>query len=247
MSKIKNLLIDAYSSLRKCDQFYQKVDVLFSIIQIKSRHEEYKDLDTPLYLDCKMFIGYYIKSVETRDFGYDFIELEKILKIINSNKDFKEKIGLVNYGKRYLKRNGFDNESDELKKYIHQFSVEHILNGKFELKTLFKLISHLTSYSLRALAVSIIILFLLTVIIFLPAPHESMELFLVKYDNYSSTFFTNHFLNFLAKSVDISTDFKIKPMNSGGVLVLFFLKLIYLGLILNYILKKVQELFLYER
>lgn len=247
MKEIDSFLNNLYTKLNQTEKGYQKAEILFAIIQIKSENRDFENVCNSIYVDSKNFISIYINSVDSRSFGYDFIELNKIIKIIEFNINTVEKIALCNYSCRLLLTRGFEDENSTLKNKLNSYKTTSILEQGFKLKTIRKLTSHLTSYSIKALMFTIFILFIITLLIFSPAPIEQMELFIIEYEDYSSDYLVNHILNFLAESVDVNEKFTIKPINELGILILVILKIVYILIILNYIYRKTIDLLSYAK
>ncbi len=91
---IENTLKNLYKRLKDCNNKH-KSGILFLVIQLKTENEDLKNLKQTKYKDIKLFIKYYIKSSDKRGFGYDIVNVSKIVKAISYNSNIKERCELT--------------------------------------------------------------------------------------------------------------------------------------------------------
>ncbi|PZX10892.1 hypothetical protein LX69_03278 [Breznakibacter xylanolyticus] len=215
-----------------------KAGLYFSIIQIKKDNPLLSNEVNTLYLDAKKFISCYINSIEERDLGYDVIDTNKILKCINLLGDYQEQFQLAQNAYRLLRTKGFEDESKTLRTIMNQKKTQLIKSKPYFLGKYFKLILHLSSYSLSSIALSIFTIFIITYIVLLPAPIESWQNFSVVYHSYSDSFYINHMVNIITSLFGVTNDFKVETSNLTGIFTIMSIKLFYLVFIVNYLYKK---------
>lgn len=216
-----------------------KVDLYFAIIQLKNADPNLRNIKQSKYIDIKCFINFYIRSRVKRDFGYDIIDANKIIRAIDFSDSPKEKHELYIWTIRILKKNHFESESEYISLRIRQIKLEIILSQRKSLVCYAKAFMHLTSYNFWTIFITLLFLFTLSYLLLLPAFDDRFVLFDIKYQIYSSNFYFNHFLNMLAKTFELSRDIKIIPQNWLGVLLLVLLKAFYLIFIINYLYKNI--------
>ena len=235
--EIKKALEGLYSAY-KDEKKVHKSEVLFLIIQIKADHRDLEDIEQSLYLDIKSFIKYYISSIEKKDYGYDKLETRKLKSAIEYLQDFKEKYELCLFSLRLIGLKGHEIELSKFVRYRNDCKTSY-LKSKKTLSAYLKLIQHLTSYDLKSILLSVLLIFILSNIIFLPSRFEVFELFEMSYKDYADNFFINHVLNILSAAFGIEDDKIVKPLNGGGVILLSILKSLYILIFLNYLYQKI--------
>jgi len=219
-------------------------ELYFLIVQIKLHNEEYKTVHQTIYQDSKQFISLYIRTTEKRDLGYDIINSNKIVECILSNNKYDEQYRLALFAFRILKSNGFEDESKELKRIINETKTKLIRYKPNQTSVVryLRLALHLSTYNIWTISLVIAVLFLITNIIFLPAPFENWGIYKITYNNYSSIFLFNHFLNLLSFIFGVNPVFKTETSSVLGVLVLVLMKSFYLVFIINYLYELIIDL-----
>lgn len=225
-----------YTTYKKSKAFHRS-ETLYIILQIKKEEESLKSYKQSLYLDIKKFIKYYIKSSEKKDYGYDKLNVEKIINAINTSSSDKEKYELSLYTSRLINLNGLESELIEFAKFLNVCKTES-LKKETSFGSKIRLISHIASYKLSSIIYILIAVFLLSYLIFLPAEFELFELFKMNYSNYADNFYWNHFLNIFSLAIGIESESVIIPLNGFGIFVLAILKLAYILIILNFLYQK---------
>jgi hypothetical protein len=216
---------------------FHRSEILYIILQIKKEDDNFKSYKQSLYLDIKKFIKFYIKSTDKKDYGYDKLNVEKIIKAIETSSSEKEKYELSLYASRLINLNGLEAELIEFTKYLN-ISKTKSLKKDTSLSSKIRLISHVASYKLSSIVSILIVVFFLSYLIFLPSKVELFQIFRMDYSNYADGFYLNHFLNLFSLAIGIESKNIIIPLNGFGVFVLAILKLAYILIILNFLYQK---------
>jgi hypothetical protein len=217
---------------------YGKAEIFYCAIQIKSHRPELINVNQSIYTDIKMFVKYYIESLDDRDYGYDSFNNLKIRKAIDYAQNNNEKYSLTKYTLRQLLKFELEDEINEFKKLSHIYKSKVLFDKKQFL--LFAL--NLTTYNWIAILATILLIMLLNVIIFQPAPFKSWEILDLKLHYYNGNTIINSVSNVLAFVFSIKGKFDVTPNCTRGVFLIVFLKFLYISIILNYLYKKVIEL-----
>lgn len=241
MDNIEEQLKKLYK--KNSDDPNHMADNYFYIIQIKKLNPKYIEYVQPLYIDIKFFIELYIKSRSKRDFGYDVIDINKVIEAIYSLDVANERLALLNWAYRDLKFNQFEEEAEKLISSIRKEKFITFWNrGDY-----FRLTSHLISYNLIVVITLLIIAFIICYILLLPSYNPSWSIIEFRYISFSENFYLNHLFNLLDHLLGISEDITIKPLNWKGVLLLSAMKLFYIIFIVNYLFKIITERFQLNR
>lgn len=219
------------------EENFKRVNLIYSLIQLKKNSENSEIIKT-IYVDVKLFIKTYIKSIENRDCGYDLLQPLKILTAINYVNNLNDRFNLLTYAYRNLKINEFESESDFIKDEINKTKTK-ILNSK---RKYFSSLIHQCSYDLKSIAITVLTLFLFTNLILWPAPYKFMEVYEITYANYSSNFSVNHILNIIAKIGGVNDSFNVEINSIIGLFFLLLIKLLYIIFIVNFLFEKLKEL-----
>ena len=185
---IERYLDEQYDSLNIPTTY--KHQILYNIAFAKVRFDM-KEYQQSLYLDIKKFVELYINESDNSDYGYDTIQLDKIISI-SSLLDIKQQKGILYYAKRLLSLYGHDTE--EIVEKIKEIEINIAYNDK----RYFKWISLKMSSSITALFITLLVYFLTISVVMLPAPIEAMCMFDIELHEYCNHSLGNHFLNALA-------------------------------------------------
>ena len=200
----------------------------------------YKGSDS-IYIDFKKLIVLYIKSSESKELGYDEIDVSMIDKKLDKLA-VDEKLLILDMFKRELLKNSFSSKVHECNKFIDIAKLK-LYKKKKGFKNRIKYLFLLSSSGFHALLLSLLILFVLIFIIFLPAPFAFMETINIENADFSSYSIINKVANILSLLFDLDHKMKIEASNILGVILLGALKLIFISIIINYLWKKIVEYF----
>jgi hypothetical protein len=214
-------------------------ELLFTIIQLKALKPNL--YERTIYQDSKLFISTYISSIEERDLGYDIINTDKINRCINFINNVDEKYRLLNYAHRILKNNNYEEESIIIKNSLNKIKTKLLVDSKYYFGKYFHILMHLSSYSFWTLSLTIVSLFFITYIVLLPAPFENCSIFIITYKTYSTNFLVNHFINLISCLFDVNGNCQIATSSVVGVLLMIFIKLLYIVFIANYFYQKIID------
>lgn len=232
------------SNYLKCKESPEnlKAELLFSIIQLKAEDNNNQNIEQTLYVDIKSFILTYISSIEKRDYGYDKLNIKKIIKAINCCIDSKERFELFLFLNRLLIKQGLIDESKSVQIQLNSVKTQMIKDHSSGLNKWMKLLLHFTSYNLYAILFTLILVYLVSSILFLPTDNPKHVIFSINYDHYSTNFALNHFLNTLGGVFGIKKDYEVIPLNTYGILLFITFKFFYIVFIINYLYKKGLEI-----
>jgi hypothetical protein len=122
----------------------------------------------------------------------------------------------------------------------HKSEIKQIFESKNYLlypKTVFLYLGQ----SISRLLFGLTVLFIITCIILLPAPIDSIAIFEVTYENYSHCSLLNHIINVLTLFADLENSLKVKPICLFGLLIIIFGKLIFVTFIINFFYFKISD------
>lgn len=213
----------------------EKLEVYQTIISLKRMLIDLGQ-NHSLYNDYKNFILLYLEAKEEKDFQYDDINL-KILVSKLQGIDPERKLKLLNYLNSKLKITGHDYLCESCKEYIHECEL-NVPFDKKSVKAWMKYILLLSSVSLKHILISLLLLYVIFVIILLPAPLPFMELFKVQYKDFSNYFIVNHLFNVLRLLFDFEKSMEVMPINWIGVILAILGKVIFITLIAHFLVKK---------
>lgn len=239
---IIEILNNAYNAISDSDT-NKNYEAYFSIIQIKKENIELTDSQQSIYLDIKYFIDNYILSAGFRDYGYDNLDLDKIYFAINSENSIEAKYELINHTIRKLKFYSYDDLADEIKTKKLKLKLDLVLKQKHILKY-FEALLILTSFNLLSIFISLFLLLLISLALMQNAFFEIFEFYEYTYEPFSKNHYINQLLNIIAKPIGLAENFKIITLNEISIILLIFLKLLYLLIVTNYLYEKMKENFI---
>ncbi|HTA63767.1 MAG TPA: hypothetical protein VK835_14990 [Bacteroidia bacterium] len=220
------------------NKFSIKLYKINDIISIKELLISYNEKYS-VYTDIKKCFLYYIKASEEQEHDYSEISLKFIENKIKAF-PLKEKISLLSFFMRNLKKNGHDEIASNCKELIHAEKIRLCWQEK-GLTNVIKFISIWSTQTMWHLVITILVFFLFTTIALLPAPLICMEWIEVKKESFSSNYFINHLANTISLLFDFDEGVKVKGNNIGGVILIMFSKVIFISIIINYFVKEIIE------
>lgn len=220
------------------DNTSEKIANLYSTL-IQAKLEVDKN-DKDLYQDIKNFIKAYLQYKEEQRYGYDVVNESKILNLIDLafENDIKKKIALLRYAELQIRRLNMP-ENDGITQAIEKAKFQ-VLKDEKNWKSYLKRFLNFTSSSITRILITSVAIFFLLSILLLPAYSESFIILDFKAGNYTDFFIPNHLISLLAYIVSLDEEIKIVPTNVLGVLLLSFLKILYLLFVINYLFQHLQ-------
>lgn len=228
------LYLDEQYGLIKRYKHKNNSQIIYNIIHAKVKYNvtDYKE---SLYLDSKKFINYYICSLEGEDYGYDEIQLVKIIDVANVLETKQKRIYLYNV-QRLLQLKGYD--IDALSNEIIETEIKV---AKLDEKW-FKYISLWISSSFCKLLLIYALYIVVVGLILLPAPFQWMELFDVKKSVFSNNSIINHFCNTIAFIIgNDSFSPEVIPNCFWGMVVYSLGVAFFYLVFVNYIFRKLED------
>ena len=240
MSPQTDYLDEQYLNLAKASSAYGRLNIINTIIEIKVdlNVQEYR---RSIYQDIREFFKSYVDAIEEQKSNYYILNENTVLTKLRLL-SIEDQLSILNFLKRLLKQHAFDTDYKWLQKLLQKKQIEKC-KLKFNLSTAPKIAILYSTLNLKFLFVALLIIYLLYSILLLPARFKSLELFEVEYVKYHSNSIANHFLNTLLSFLQIDTDFTLTPINTGGVILLIFIKLMILTVIFKYLSKEIKERF----
>ncbi|SHJ20918.1 hypothetical protein [Flavobacterium terrae] len=215
-------------------------NVYFTIIQIKKDNPSLGNYEQSIYKDIKLFITAYLESTHQEDFGYDFIDLDKLHYAIDAEQTNRARYQLCYFCARALKSSNHEELAESILKRAKKFQILIEFEKKGFLNY-WKALLILSAYNFFTIFLTIIFLSLFTLILVQDAPIEWFELFSFEYEQFSPNKLFNAFLNIWAKPFGLAENFKVIPLNVRGIIILILLKILYIVFIVNYLLEKTKE------
>lgn len=219
---------------------YITFNKLFSEFQKKCRTvENYKDFEA--FKDMKLILANYVDLYDKRAYKYYDLTPHKVKKMLSSF-NFHMKKDLLSFFIKKLVLNGSSDKAKEMIPYLNLVEIQcswfDLIKGKNKRKNIFKLIHKCSAYNLWTLTISIIIILLISILIFSPAPFEFMQVLEVQKKTIVSSVFLNDLCNLMLYVFDTDYKMNIKPLNGFGVLLLISLKTLFIVIIANYLVRE---------
>ncbi|WP_313157070.1 hypothetical protein [Sphingobacterium multivorum] len=218
--------------LLECSELYS---LIFVLQELGYNNYQYKL--------AKKFIIKYIEEIDDSSYGYDFINLNKLIDLLGLFNP-EQRLKLCEF---YINRIVQYDQSIEISD-LHRTRLKclkELLKKDFNIKYLsfflFKVVLERPRYIITSIIISIIFL----TIILLPAPIQEMEMFNLTLEEYANNNILNTFYNVIAMLLDLDNDFKIQPLNNFGSPIIFLGRIVYMliiiGTIGQYINSKFQK------
>jgi len=232
---LENLIKQEYEKLYGSMNESEKCNVIYNIIKLKVNIS----CSEGLYKDIKQFIDLYVETLKLADYGYDNYNYSKIDQLLN-HLPSSQQISILQYMTSVSSRELPEHDRSWFITRKHKSEIKVIFENKnFVLypKTAFLYFGQ----SITRLLFGLFILFVITCLILLPAPIESLEILDVKIENYSQFSKLNHIMNVLTLFADIDNSLKVKPIGLSGLLLIIFGKIIFVMLIMNFFYFKISD------
>jgi hypothetical protein len=209
------------------------VNILYNLIFLKQKN------DLPFYQEVKKLFDHFVISVKTERFGYDSINYQKLNNAIELLSIY-EQISAVNYCLSIVSKELPEHDRSWFLSKKQDLLIKEIFTGN-RLTQFPKGVLLICGRSLISVVISLIVVYSLTSILLLPATSTKFALFSVQYQDYSSSFLVNHFLNILSLMCDLDSGMKVTPINAIGLIVIVLGKLSFVLIVLNYLIIKISE------
>ncbi|MBS7788052.1 hypothetical protein KIH23_12160 [Flavobacterium sp. CYK-55] len=236
----KQLIQATYSQLQNQTLDTNKSQLYFTIIQIKKDNRFLENESQTLYKDVKCFILSYIHGSKQEDFGYDVIETKKINFAIKTVLSHSARYKLAVFCLSELKSCFYDDKVDEFKSDVNWYRLRMSIDRNGISKYWHGLLQF-SGLNFWTISLTLIASISLCVLFLRDAIHPFFELYEFKFESFVKNDFANKFLNILAKPLGLAENFIIKPLNVYGLLILIFIKILYLIFIVNFLLERVKD------
>ncbi len=220
----------------KAYQYKKNYQILFNLIQAKMvlNMHNYK---RSLYMDVKMFIENYIKASDKEDYGYDEILPQKIMEAV-AGLEVNQKLSILYTMRRMMVVRGYD--TDSLQDEIRNLRIQSAWLGNCYQKCYAATLW--LSSQWWTLFISYLVYIIIVMIVLLPAPLDSMQLFEIEYCDYSDNNVVNCIMNtfaLLTGNDDISPN--VKPINLLGLIVYIIGEILFYLIIGNFVYRKIED------
>lgn len=236
---IQSILEHSYSGLED-KLVQQKSEIYYSILQIKKENIEYKDVFQSIYIDVKCFVINYINSVEQKDFGYDFIDINKIINSIEVEDSANARFELYSFAIRLLKSMNHDELVEPLLKRRILSNFDLTISGKGVFNKI-KALFIISTYNFFSIFMSLLLISLIGLLLEQDSMINCLGIFEFRYESFSNVKLLNQFLNIVAKPLGLAENFKIIPLNVFAVILLIIFKCLYLAIVVNFMFSKIKD------
>lgn len=234
-NKLKETLTVEYQKL-DANKPREYADISYGIIGIKKNNRLVERYKQSLYNDVKHFLINYLQSFETEDYGYDVPNEDKVKEAIDSLPQ-KECLAMYRFARVLYEERGYDTAFIERK--VNQLKTI----VAFDEKHYFKFLLQLSSYNVWTLLLSYLVFICIVLIVLLPAPFSWFSILDVNLHEFVQSTPKNYLLNTLAIVSGSDYGQTIVPTGTRGMLLLITGKIIFYLLIVNFILKKLEDYF----
>lgn len=237
----KDHLINLYSQIRKTKTYNDKGMFSHSVIEIKKDNEELLYYNQSIYQDIKRFITGQVITIEKRDYGYDVLNIQKIIKSITYLSKLEEQYALFHYTYRILKNNQFEKEAELVISKMKRIKLKLILEKENSKIKYIKFLWFLISYSWVAALIMIFSLFTTFYFITFPVMKDDYLAFIIKETHYIDCYPINHLYNIIAYLLGMSNSDFLTPINWKGISILLFSKALYITYITGFLYKTITD------
>ncbi|MEH3113420.1 hypothetical protein [Pedobacter terrae] len=224
-----------YNLLSTADDKFQCLNNIISLKKLVN----YSGHDS-IYLDFKKYVKLYIEAVEEKDSGYDNIDVQRISSKL-ADILIIDQINILKFFKKTLLINGYPDEASECECVLQKLRISFYKANK-NFKNYCKLVALWSSLSIKRLFILLLVFYIATVLLLIPAYFESLELFKVNYTRFSENQMLNHLLNVLTLFFDLSDNtMKVEAQNGFALILIILSKIIYITILVNFLAKKLID------
>lgn len=232
---IRDIIAEEYKKLSASKNESEKSNILYNIIKLKVKSSQ----SDGLYKDIKQFSDLYIETIKLADYGYDNYNYSKIDQLIEYL-PLNEQISILQYIISVSARELPEHERTWFITRKHKSEIKQIIESKNYIlfpKTIFLYLGQ----SIFRLFIGLSVLFIITCLILLPAPVDSLAIFEISYENYSHNSVLNHTMNVLALFADLENNLKVEPIGLFGLMLIIIGKLLFITFIINFFYFKISD------
>ncbi|NVJ46270.1 MAG: hypothetical protein HWE07_04050 [Cytophagia bacterium] len=192
--------------------------------------------DKLIYKETKELISVYCETVEAGKFGYDKINLNKILSYLNPF-ELDQQIALLSYTKRILTKYQYFSEADELEKVLKKKRFNSLFKD-INVKKITLIILTYPSLGLKQLILTLIV-FYLTLCAGLT--ESSFGVLIFEKQELVENNLLNHLINVLALIFQLDSEIGVHPISWFGYLLAAIAKSIFIIFIINYLIQQLSK------
>lgn len=211
------------------------VSMLYNLILLKGSTQD----KNALYKLSKKFFKFYIEVIKNSNYGYDTFNFTKVKNVLNQM-DLKSQASILQFVISNMTKELPEYEKDWFICEKNKIQLKDLICN-FQIKNFLKIIALFSGLNFYSLLFTLVFIFIFVSVILLPAKFESCQLFEIKYDNYCTDFYGNHFLNILTLFADFDNDFKIKPLSWFATILMIIAKITFITIIVNFIYVRITD------
>jgi len=218
----------------------ERAESINNIIQLKL-HSKIPELKADTYIDAKNFIYHYILSLKERQFNYDEFD-ENCLHALINHFEVEERCSLLNFTITTIQSQHLPEKAESFKNSLNQQEL-HKEWKSLNWRNIFTIVFKASVYNNYTIVLSLLICFLFSFIIYLPAPTGWPVLFNIHYHKISDNFMINHAGNVLLGLFDLQQDKFVLPLSFWGSILLIFMRCFFLLIIVNVFIEQIKQRF----
>lgn len=224
-----NKLISEYNELdkRAIENKFNQIDL---IIQLEKDYSRSKKL---LYKHIKIWMIYYLKSIEKKKFSYDQIFFEKIIEKVNYL-EAVEQINILNFFIRTLKRYSFQEEIFQYEEYKKTLELKYLIVNK----SYFNFFLKWSTQNLLMMSITLFFIFLIFSFLWYLL-QETLLVINIPLHDITAHIFLNYFFNIISFVFTLTDDFNVT--NICELLLLIVIKFTSYIYITYFIIKEISK------
>lgn len=220
------ILDSQYRSLYKNKNVALLSNTYSHIIQVKTcLYDDLSDYHQPMYKDIKLFVDAYLKYLSYEDYGYDIVNTEKIISLVDCIRDNDKKLELYRYIFRKLRRYMYDEESDTIAEKIKQ-QYKACLFDKDSCQNRLTCVVQIISNNFLLAVLFLVLLLLIHFCILLPGMNPETSWLSVSTIKYTDLWIVNQIVNFIYYLFGSDLGMQVKANNIYGAVLLLLLNTI---------------------
>jgi len=238
---MKELILKQYGSLAdESLSVKNKCNILNNIIEMKIEESQFHQVGQSISKDFKLYFRNLVLLQDDTSTLYDSIKIDCI-KAQLEQLEYAIQIDLIEYFKRKLNVAGHEYYSKKLSSVEYELKIKHYKKDFLSFKSLYNLVTTFPLHGLFNVLISLLIIYIVFALFTLPAFYPYFSLFEIQYHDFSDHFYLNHFTNTLSYLFALETDFKIKPVNTLGVILAVIVKITFILIVINTLAAKALE------
>ena len=228
------MLDSQYRSIFKNKNATLLANAYSNIIQVKScLYDELVDYNQPMYKDIKLFVDAYLKYISYEDYGYDKVNTDKIVNLVDCIRDNDKKLELYYYVFRKLRRYMYEDESDTIANKIKE-QYRYCLFDKNSCHSRITCLIQVISNNFWIAVLFLLLLLSLYFCVLLPNMDPTESWLTIATTKYTDIWFVNQLVNFIFYLFGSDLGMQVKANNIYGATLLLFMNTINIVYVAGY-------------